>query len=52
MYAGFSVADHLRLGAHLNPRWDERLAQGRIRRIGLDPAQKAGCLAGSVPSSP
>src|SRR5499427_6640185 len=21
-YSGLSVADHLRLGAHLNPRWD------------------------------
>src|SRR6516164_6829373 len=25
-YAGLSVADHLRLGAHLNPRWDKTLA--------------------------
>jgi ABC-2 type transport system ATP-binding protein len=45
-YDGLSVADHLRLGAHLNPGWDDRLAHGRIRRLGLDPAQRAGRLSG------
>jgi ABC-2 type transport system ATP-binding protein len=45
-YAGLSVADHLRLGAHLNPGWDARLASGRIQALGLDPAQKAGKLSG------
>ncbi|RKR92153.1 ABC-2 type transport system ATP-binding protein [Micromonospora pisi] len=46
VYAGLSVADHLRLGARLNPGWDEGLAQRRIKQIGLDPAQKAGRLSG------
>jgi ABC-2 type transport system ATP-binding protein len=46
VYAGLSVADHLRLGARLNPRWDNALARGRIERLGLDPAQKAGKLSG------
>ncbi len=46
VYAGLSVADHLRLGARLNPRWDARLARERIGRVGLDPAQKAGRLSG------
>ncbi len=41
-----SVADHLRLGAHLNPGWDAQLARGRIRGLGLDPGQKAGRLSG------
>jgi ABC-2 type transport system ATP-binding protein len=45
-YAGLSVADHLRLGAHLNPGWDAQLARGRIRGLGLDPGQKAGRLSG------
>jgi ABC-2 type transport system ATP-binding protein len=45
-YAGLSVADHLRLGAHLNPRWDDAAARRRIERLGLDPAQKAGRLSG------
>lgn len=46
VYAGLSVADHLRLGARLNPGWDQQLAQRRIQQIGLDPAQKAGRLSG------
>src|SRR6266542_5377617 len=29
LYAGLSVADHLRLGAHLNPGWDAELARRR-----------------------
>jgi ABC-2 type transport system ATP-binding protein len=45
-YATLSVADHLRLGAHLNPGWDARLAEDRIRKLGLDPALKAGKLSG------
>jgi ABC-2 type transport system ATP-binding protein len=45
-YAGLSVADHLRLGAHLNPGWDAGLAGRRISQLGLDPAQKAGKLSG------
>jgi ABC-2 type transport system ATP-binding protein len=46
VYAGLSVADHLRLGAHLNPGWDAGLARGRIARLDLDPGQKAGTLSG------
>ena len=46
VYTGLSVADHLRLGAGLNPRWDEELARGRIDRLDLDPGQKAGKLSG------
>ena len=46
VYAGLSVADHLKLGAHLNPGWDAALARGRIERLDLDPGQKAGTLSG------
>ena len=46
VYAGLSVADHLRLGAHLNPGWDAELARGRAGRLDLDPGQKAGTLSG------
>ena len=45
-YAGLSVADHLRLGGHLNPGWDAALARDRIERLGLDLAQRAGKLSG------
>jgi ABC-2 type transport system ATP-binding protein len=46
VYAGLSVADHLRLGARLNPDWDEGLARRRIDRLDLDPGQRAGKLSG------
>ncbi|MEV4896073.1 ABC transporter ATP-binding protein [Nonomuraea sp. NPDC055795] len=46
VYAGLSVADHLRLGARLNPGWDAELARDRIAALGLDPAHKAGRLSG------
>ena len=46
LYAGLSVADHLRLGARLNPGWDAGLARSRVERLDLDPRQKAGTLSG------
>src|SRR5580704_17487589 len=36
-YAALSVADHLRMGARMNPSWDAALARGRVERLGLDP---------------
>jgi ABC-2 type transport system ATP-binding protein len=45
-YPGLSIAEHLRLGARLNPRWDEGVARSRIERLGLDPDQRAGKLSG------
>jgi ABC-2 type transport system ATP-binding protein len=46
VYAGFTVADHLRLGQHLNPGWDAAAARQRIGELGLDPRQRAGQLSG------
>ncbi len=46
IYAQLSVADHLRLGAHMNPAWDEHLAHNRIEQLHLDLAQRAGSLSG------
>jgi ABC-2 type transport system ATP-binding protein len=46
VYAGLSVADHLKLGARLNPGWDAGLARSRIERLDLDPRQKARTLSG------
>jgi ABC-2 type transport system ATP-binding protein len=46
VYARMRVADHLRLGAWLNPGWDEKLAQRRIGKLDLDPKQRAGTLSG------
>lgn len=45
-YARLSVADHLKLGARLNPAWDDSLAQQRIQHLKLDPKQRAGRLSG------
>jgi ABC-2 type transport system ATP-binding protein len=45
-YAHLTVADHLRLGAHLNPGWDAATARDRIERLDLDPGQRAGKLSG------
>jgi ABC-2 type transport system ATP-binding protein len=46
VYAELSVSDHLKLGARLNPGWDAALAADRVRRLDLDPRQKAGTLSG------
>jgi ABC-2 type transport system ATP-binding protein len=46
LYPSLSVAEHLRLGAALNPGWDAALARARIARLGLDRAQRAGTLSG------
>ncbi|WP_250004632.1 ABC transporter ATP-binding protein [Actinoplanes sp. M2I2] len=46
-YAGLTVADHLQLGAGLNPhRWDAAAARERTERLGLAPGQRAGRLSG------
>ncbi|MFJ1901688.1 MULTISPECIES: ABC transporter ATP-binding protein [unclassified Streptomyces] len=45
-YASLSVADHLDFGQRLNPNWDDAVARDRIRRLGLDPKQRAGKLSG------
>src|SRR6266566_4096643 len=45
-YTGLSVADHLKLGARLNPGWDAALARDRIGQLGLDPGRRAGKLSG------
>ncbi|MEV1113758.1 ABC transporter ATP-binding protein [Actinosynnema sp. NPDC049800] len=46
VYPNLTVEEHLRLGARLNPGWDDELARGRVARLGLDPALAAGKLSG------
>jgi ABC-2 type transport system ATP-binding protein len=46
LYAWLSVEDHLRLGAHCNPRWDAEAAHARLADLGLSPRQRAGKLSG------
>jgi ABC-2 type transport system ATP-binding protein len=45
-YSGLSVEEHLRLGARLNPGWDDAPARDRIQRLGLDLTHRAGKLSG------
>jgi ABC-2 type transport system ATP-binding protein len=46
LYPSLTVADHLRLGAWLNPGWAAEVADDRIAELGLDPKQRAGRLSG------
>jgi ABC-2 type transport system ATP-binding protein len=46
VYAQLRVADHLRLGAWLNPGWDDDLARQRVAQLGLDLKQRARSLSG------
>jgi len=46
VYTRMTVADHLRLGAWLNPGWDNDLARRRIDQLALNPRQRAGSLSG------
>jgi ABC-2 type transport system ATP-binding protein len=46
VYAGLSVAGHLRMGAWLNPGWDSEVAVRRIARLALEQRQRAGSLSG------
>jgi ABC-2 type transport system ATP-binding protein len=46
VYAGLSVAGHLRMGAWLNQGWDTEFAKRRISRLGLNLRQRAGSLSG------
>jgi ABC-2 type transport system ATP-binding protein len=46
VYARLNVAEHLRLGALLNPRWDREMAERRVAALDLDPRQRAGRLSG------
>jgi ABC-2 type transport system ATP-binding protein len=46
LYGNLTVADHLRLGAWLNPTWNAAMAGQRVDELGLDPKQRAGKLSG------
>lgn len=46
LYEGFSVADMMRFGAHMNPRWDAELASHRLAELGIPADRKVGGLSG------
>ncbi|MFC6014595.1 ABC transporter ATP-binding protein [Plantactinospora solaniradicis] len=46
LYADLTVAEHLRLGAKLNPRWDQKLVDEYVGRLNTHLKHKAGQLSG------
>jgi ABC-2 type transport system ATP-binding protein len=46
LYDGFTVADMLRFGAHLNQRWDGALATARLGELGIPLDGGVGRLSG------
>jgi len=45
LYARLSVQSHVRMGAWLNPTWDEELSERRLAQFDLDPHQRADALS-------
>lgn len=50
LYRGFTVAEMLRFGAKLNPRWDDDLARTRLGRLNIPLGQKVNKLSGGQQS--
>ncbi|MGH3763162.1 ABC transporter ATP-binding protein [Actinophytocola sp.] len=46
LYDGFTVADMLRFGRRMNPRWDDELATRRLADLGIPLGRKVGKLSG------
>ncbi len=46
LFGGFSVAEMLRFGKNLNPRWDDEFANARVAQLGLPLNKKIGKLSG------
>ena len=46
LYARLSVADHLSLGAHLNPRWDAEDVRAQLSRLKIPLDRAVGRLSG------
>jgi ABC-2 type transport system ATP-binding protein len=46
LYRNLTIAETLKLGRKLNPRWDGQIAQSRVELLGLKPSHKVGKLSG------
>jgi ABC-2 type transport system ATP-binding protein len=46
LYRGFTLAEMLKLGRKLNPRWDDDLATRRVAGLGIPLGKKVGKLSG------
>jgi ABC-2 type transport system ATP-binding protein len=46
LYRRFTAADHIRIGAHLNARWDEASVRQRLESLSIPLGQRVGTLSG------
>ncbi len=46
LYRRFTAADHIGIGAHLNPRWDGASVRRRLESLDIPLDQRAGTLSG------
>ncbi len=46
LYRRFTAEDHIRIGAHLNPRWDASLVRARLAELRIPLGQRVGTLSG------
>jgi ABC-2 type transport system ATP-binding protein len=46
LYRRFTAEDHIRIGAHMNPRWDAPLARSRLAALHIPLDQHVGTLSG------
>jgi ABC-2 type transport system ATP-binding protein len=48
LYRRWTVADHLALGAHLNPRWDDAVVHQRLDELSIPLDRAIGALSGGM----
>jgi ABC-2 type transport system ATP-binding protein len=48
LYSGWNAADHLALGAHMNPVWDETLTRDRLRSLNIPLDRPMEALSGGM----
>jgi ABC-2 type transport system ATP-binding protein len=46
LYRRFTAEDHIRIGAHMNPRWDATLVRDRLTELRIPLDQRVGTLSG------
>src|SRR5690242_2085584 len=46
MYRRWTATDHIRMGAHLNDRWDSELVTTRLRALRIPLDQRVGTMSG------
>ncbi len=46
LYKSMDSNDHIKMGKHLNSRWDEKFIRGRLKELGIPLDQQVGKLSG------